>query len=58
MTSPEKNLDFENLLMYIRQSRGFDFTSYKSSTLMRCIYKRMQSVNLERFTDYIDYLQV
>jgi two-component system CheB/CheR fusion protein len=58
MTSPEKNLDFENLLMYIRQSRGFDFTGYKRSTLMRRIYKRMQSVNLGSFTDYIDYLQV
>lgn len=58
MTSPDKNLDFENLLIYIRQSRGFDFTGYKRSTLMRRIYKRMQSVNLENFTDYIDYLQV
>jgi two-component system CheB/CheR fusion protein len=58
MTSPEKNLDFENLLMYIRQSRGFDFTGYKRSTLMRRIYKRMQSVNLGSFTNYIDYLQV
>ncbi|MBK1986254.1 PAS domain S-box protein [Sphaerospermopsis aphanizomenoides BCCUSP55] len=58
MTSEGKNPDFENLLLYIRQSRGFDFTGYKRSTLMRRIDKRMQSVNIESCTDYIDYLQV
>ncbi|AFZ59564.1 PAS domain S-box protein [Anabaena cylindrica FACHB-243] len=58
MTSIEKNPDFENLLVYLRQNRGFDFTGYKRSTLMRRVNKRMQSLSIESFVDYIDYLQV
>ena len=58
MTFSEKNPEFENLLTYLRQSRGFDFTGYKGSTLMRRVCKRMQSVNLTTFDDYLDYLEV
>jgi two-component system, chemotaxis family, CheB/CheR fusion protein len=58
MTSINKNPDFENLLIYVKQNRGFDFTGYKRSTLMRRVRKRMQSLNIESFGDYIDYLQV
>ncbi|MBE8991179.1 CheR family methyltransferase, partial [Nostoc sp. LEGE 12450] len=41
-----------------RQSRGFDFTGYKRSTLMRRVRKRMQSLNIENFEEYLDYLEV
>ncbi|MEH1874650.1 CheR family methyltransferase [Nostoc sp.] len=58
MTSPEKDPEFENLLVYLRQSRGFDFTGYKRSTLMRRVCKRMQSLSVENFGDYLDYLEV
>ncbi|MBH8574035.1 PAS domain S-box protein [Nostocaceae cyanobacterium CENA369] len=58
MTSTDKDPDFENLLIYLRQSRGFDFTGYKRSTLMRRVRKRMQSLNLENFGNYLDYLEV
>ncbi len=58
MTDPEKNPEFENLLTYLRQSRGFDFTGYKRSTLMRRVHKRMQSLGIETFGDYLDYLEV
>ncbi|BAZ33127.1 MCP methyltransferase, CheR-type with PAS/PAC sensor [Cylindrospermum sp. NIES-4074] len=58
MTVPEKNPEFENLLVYLRQSRGFDFSGYKRSTLMRRVYKRMQLFNLESFGDYLDHLEV
>ncbi len=58
MTSSEKDPEFENLLTYLRQSRGFDFTGYKRSTLMRRVRKRMQSLNLDNFGDYLDYLEV
>ncbi|MBW4425584.1 MAG: PAS domain S-box protein [Nostoc desertorum CM1-VF14] len=58
MTSPEKDPEFENLLVYLRQSRGFDFTGYKRSTLMRRVCKRMQSLSIESFGDYLDYLEV
>ncbi|MBE9051395.1 PAS domain S-box protein [Nostocales cyanobacterium LEGE 11386] len=58
MTSAERDPDFENLLVYLRQSRGFDFTGYKRSTLMRRVRKRMQSLSIEGFADYLDYLEV
>ena len=58
MTSVEIDPEFENLLIYLRQSRGFDFTGYKRSTLMRRLYKRMQSLSIESFGDYLDYLEV
>jgi two-component system, chemotaxis family, CheB/CheR fusion protein len=58
MTSAERDPNFENLLTYLRQSRGFDFTGYKRSTLMRRVYKRMQSLTIENFEEYLDYLEV
>ncbi|MEA5505315.1 CheR family methyltransferase [Halotia wernerae UHCC 0503] len=58
MNSSEKDPEFENLLTYLRQSRGFDFTGYKRSTLIRRVHKRMQPLNLEKFGDYLDYLEV
>ncbi|WP_448266490.1 CheR family methyltransferase [Nostoc sp. DSM 114159] len=58
MTSAEKDPKFENLLVYLRQSRGFDFTGYKRSTLIRRVLKRMQSLAIESFEEYQDYLEV
>ena len=58
MTEPNENPDFENLLEYIKQSRGFDFTGYKPSSLKRRINKQMQTHQLESFGDYLDFLQV
>ncbi|MGV0028035.1 CheR family methyltransferase [Phormidesmis priestleyi] len=52
------DLDFETLLEYLKQSRGFDFTGYKRSTLMRRVVKRMQSIDIESYTNYLDYLEV
>ncbi len=49
---------FEELLEYLRRSRGFDFTGYKRSSLMRRMQKRMQVHSIETFGDYLDYLQV
>src|SRR5215470_16726448 len=48
----------EGLLEYLRASRGFDFTGYKRSSLVRRITKRMQDVGIREFTDYVDYLEV
>jgi two-component system, chemotaxis family, CheB/CheR fusion protein len=58
MTSAERDPKFENLLIYLRQNRGFDFTGYKRSTLMRRVVKRMQSLAIENFEEYQDYLEV
>ncbi|MEP7226639.1 MAG: CheR family methyltransferase [Gemmatimonadales bacterium] len=56
--SPEVDEAFEALLLYLKQSRGFDFTAYKRSTLMRRVLVRMQTVGMGSFSDYLDYLQV
>jgi two-component system, chemotaxis family, CheB/CheR fusion protein len=50
--------EFENLLEYLRVSRGFDFGAYKRATLARRIEKRMQAVGVLKHDEYLDYLQV
>ena len=50
--------DFEALLDYLKRNRGFDFTGYKRSSLIRRISKRMQMVNVENWAAYVDYLEV
>jgi two-component system CheB/CheR fusion protein len=49
---------FESLLEFLKASRSFDFTGYKRSTLMRRVVKRMQTVGIEDFDAYRDYLEV
>jgi two-component system CheB/CheR fusion protein len=49
---------FEALLDYLKRSRGFDFTGYKRSSLARRIDKRMQTVGVATYPDYIDFLEV
>ncbi|MET8999996.1 CheR family methyltransferase [Amycolatopsis sp. NPDC004169] len=59
MTEPkEANGEFESVLAYLKESRGFDFTGYKRSSLMRRVRRRMSQVGTESYTDYIDQLQV
>jgi two-component system CheB/CheR fusion protein len=47
----------EDLLGFIRDSRGFDFTGYKRSTLGRRIRKRMADVGARDHEDYRDLLE-
>ena len=49
---------FEALLEYLRLSRGFDFTGYKRSSLVRRVDKRRHALSLASYADYLDYLQV
>jgi two-component system, chemotaxis family, CheB/CheR fusion protein len=49
---------FEALLRYMRDTRGFDFTGYKRTSLMRRVRHRMDQVGRESFEDYLDMLQV
>ncbi|MBD2185263.1 CheR family methyltransferase [Aerosakkonema funiforme] len=58
MSIAPKDEQFETLLQYLKQSRGFDFTGYKRPSLMRLTKKRMQRVDIESYSDYLDYLQV
>ncbi len=50
--------DLERLLEYLKASRGFDFSSYKRTTLSRRIEKRMQVVGVATYDDYQDFLEV
>jgi two-component system CheB/CheR fusion protein len=49
---------FEALLVFLQQQRGFDFTGYKRPSLMRRVHRRMQTLELRSFDDYRDYLEV
>jgi two-component system CheB/CheR fusion protein len=56
--SEQEDKQFENLLYYLQQNRGFDFTGYKRPSLMRRVSKRMQMLGVDAFADYIDFLEV
>ncbi len=56
--SEEINPQLEQLLEYVKQNRGFDFTAYKRSSLGRRIDKRMQALNIGGYPEYLDYLKV
>jgi two-component system CheB/CheR fusion protein len=46
------NTEFEDLLLFVRENRGFDFTGYKRPSLTRRFERRMQAVGA---TDYAAY---
>jgi two-component system CheB/CheR fusion protein len=50
--------DFEELLEYLKQSRGFDFTGYKRASLRRRIDKEMRASGVDAYSDYVEYLEV
>jgi two-component system CheB/CheR fusion protein len=52
-----KDPAFEDLLVFIRDSRGFDFTGYKRTSLGRRIGKRMNELGVTSFADYRDCLE-
>jgi two-component system CheB/CheR fusion protein len=58
MTNNNEERVFEELLEFLKRSRGFDFTGYKRSSLMRRIRKQMHSREIDSFEAYLDYLQV
>src|SRR3954465_15410805 len=49
---------FEALLGYLKEARGFDFTGYKRSSLARRFRRRMTQVEVTDYGEYLDYLQV
>jgi two-component system, chemotaxis family, CheB/CheR fusion protein len=44
--------------VFVKESRGFDFTGYKRSSIERRVSKRMGEVGAESYDDYVDYLQM
>ena len=49
---------FEALLEHLKSSRGFDFTGYKRSSLVRRVDRRMAQVGIGSYTDYLDHLEL
>jgi two-component system CheB/CheR fusion protein len=58
MANAETDPEFEALLEYLQRNRGFDFTGYKRTSLMRRINKRMEMVGAHDYGDYVDYIKV
>ena len=54
---PETDEGFEAILSYLKETRGFDFTGYKRSSLMRRVGRRMSVVGCSTYVDYLDHLQ-
>src|SRR5437868_9128792 len=50
--------DFEKLIEYLRDSRGFDFTGYKRASLIRRVSQRCAELGIDDFRVYLDHLQV
>ena len=48
---------FEQLLEFLRDNRGFDFTGYKRATLVRRVEKRMAEVEVDGFAAYQAFLE-
>ncbi|MBV9002599.1 MAG: PAS domain-containing protein, partial [Solirubrobacterales bacterium] len=58
MSAERPDSTLEALLEFVKDTRGFDFTGYKRSTIQRRVAKRMAAAGVERFDDYIDYLEL
>jgi two-component system CheB/CheR fusion protein len=54
VTAPEE--DLEDLLTFLKEQRGLDFTGYKRASLNRRVRRRMAMVGVDTFEDYHDYL--
>ena len=57
MTDEPESPEFERLLQFLRETRGFDFSGYKRTTLLRRIEKRMAYVGVKGHGPYLEYLQ-
>jgi two-component system CheB/CheR fusion protein len=49
---------FEALLAHVKNHRGFDFTGYKRSSLLRRVERRMAQVGVDDHAAYLDHLEV
>jgi two-component system, chemotaxis family, CheB/CheR fusion protein len=49
--------ELKDLLDYLKRSRGFDFSAYKKTTLVRRIQRRMSATNAASFAHYREVLE-
>ncbi|HEX7107000.1 MAG TPA: CheR family methyltransferase [Acidothermaceae bacterium] len=54
----DSNPPFERLLTFLKENRGFDFTGYKRTSLMRRVDRQMQIVAVSTYEEYQDFLEV
>jgi two-component system CheB/CheR fusion protein len=54
---PEVDPDFERLLEFVRDARGFDYTGYRRPMLIRRFEKRMQAVSVTTWAAYRAFLE-
>src|SRR5256885_16224269 len=57
MTDAPESPEFERLLQFLRETRGFDFSGSKRTSLLRRIEKRMAQVGVKGHGPYLEYLQ-
>jgi two-component system, chemotaxis family, CheB/CheR fusion protein len=58
MMAQSTGTTLDELLEFIRDSRGFDFTGYKRSSIERRVTKRMHELQLKSYDEYLDHLQL
>ena len=58
MPGEENDTEFDDLLLMVKETRGFDFTGYKRSTLTRRIRRRMDACRVATLGEYRDYLEL
>jgi two-component system CheB/CheR fusion protein len=57
-TDRSRTTTLETLLEFVKETRGFDFTGYKRSSIERRVAKRMAEVGVDSYEDYVDYLEL
>jgi two-component system, chemotaxis family, CheB/CheR fusion protein len=55
-TAPDEA--FEALLVHVKETRGFDFTGYKRSSLTRRVGRRMEQIGVSDHAEYLDHLEL
>jgi two-component system CheB/CheR fusion protein len=55
---PTTDPRLESLLEHIKETRGFDFTGYKRTSLERRVRRRMEQVVADDFDSYRDHLEL
>ena len=54
---PAQENDLNKIFIMLRSAKGVDFTSYKRSTIMRRVTRRMLLQKIEGMEEYIAYLK-
>jgi two-component system CheB/CheR fusion protein len=58
-STPEPGEDgLETLLRHLRDTRGFDFTGYKRSSISRRVRRRMEQLGIADHGSYLDHLEL